>query len=49
MTKRAAGLHEGAVKKGGEREAEPCRIEDKDFVAVFDGRNCIVEWFLKGE
>lgn len=43
------GPEGGALKTGAEGKADPCRIEDKDFVAVFDGRKWVVEWFLKGE
>lgn len=32
-----------------ERKTEPCKIDDKDFTAVFDGKRWEVEWFWKGE
>ena len=32
-----------------ELRPEPCKIEDKDFAASFDGEKWEVEWFWKGE
>lgn len=32
-----------------EMKTESCRIDDKDFTAVFDGERWEVEWFWKGE
>lgn len=43
--KRNAGLR----RTGDELKAEPCRVEDKDFVAEFDGMKWVVEWVWKGE
>lgn len=36
------------METAAEQMTDPCKIEDKDFVAVFDGTKWVVEWFLKG-
>ena len=45
----AIKLNVGPWRTGNELGAEPCRIEDKDFVAEFDGKKWVVEWVWKGE
>ena len=42
----AIKLNAGPRRTGDGLEAEPCRIEDKDFIVEFDGKKWVVE---KGE
>ena len=42
-------LNVGLKRTGDGLGAEPCRIENKDFVAEFDGKKWVVEWVWNGE
>ena len=45
----AMKLNVGLRRTGNGLGAEPCRIEDQDFVAKFDDKKWVVEWVWKGE
>ena len=45
----AMKLNVGPRRTGDGLGAEPCRIEDKDFAAEFDGKKWVVEWLWKEE